>query len=129
MRAVVCTDATLAVVERPEPEPGHGQVRIEVVRCGICGSDLHARHGCDQWADLAAKAGYDRFARSAQPIVFGHEFSGEVAEHGPGCRRGLATGTPVVALPLLRGQRASTRSGSRSTLPAPTRSSWWSRSR
>lgn len=104
MRAVVCTDATLAVVERPEPEPGRGQVRIEVVRCGICGSDLHARHGCDQWADLAAKAGYDRFARSDQPIVFGHEFSGEVAEHGPGCRRGLATGTPVVALPLLRGQ-------------------------
>ena len=28
--------------------------------------------------------GYDRFGRSDQPLVFGHEFSGEVAEYGPG---------------------------------------------
>jgi threonine dehydrogenase-like Zn-dependent dehydrogenase len=103
MRAVVCTNAELEVVERPEPVPGRGQVRIQVLRCGICGSDLHARHGIDAWADLAARAGYDRFGRSDEPIVFGHEFCGEVAEHGPGCRRGSPTGTHVVALPLLRG--------------------------
>jgi len=103
MRAVACTNGELEVVERPDPVPGRGQVRIEVLRCGICGSDLHARHGCDQWADLAARLGYDRFARSDQPIVFGHEFCGEVAEHGPGCRRSSPTGTRVVALPLLRG--------------------------
>ncbi|HYP48111.1 MAG TPA: alcohol dehydrogenase catalytic domain-containing protein, partial [Thermoleophilaceae bacterium] len=54
-------------------------------------------------ADLAARAGYDRFARSEQQIVFGHEFCGQVAEHGPGCRKGSPTGTRVVALPLLRG--------------------------
>jgi threonine dehydrogenase-like Zn-dependent dehydrogenase len=35
--------------------------------------------------------------------VFGHEFSGEVAEYGTGCKRDLPTGTPVVALPLVRG--------------------------
>jgi threonine dehydrogenase-like Zn-dependent dehydrogenase len=104
MRAVVCSNAELEVVERPEPVPGRGQVRIEVLRCGICGSDLHARHGCDAWADLAARAGYDRFARSEEKIVFGHEFCGQVAEHGPRCRRGSATGTRVVALPLLRGR-------------------------
>jgi threonine dehydrogenase-like Zn-dependent dehydrogenase len=103
MRAVVCSNAELEVLERPEPIPGRGQVRIEVLRCGICGSDLHARHGCDAWADLAARAGYDRFARSEQEIVFGHEFCGQVAEHGPGCRKGSPTGTRVVALPLLRG--------------------------
>lgn len=103
MRAVVCTRAELDVVERPEPVPGRGQVRVTVLRCGICGSDLHARHGCDAWADMAARAGYHRFARSDEPIVFGHEFSGEVAEHGPGCRRSTPAGTPVVALPLLRG--------------------------
>jgi threonine dehydrogenase-like Zn-dependent dehydrogenase len=102
MRAVVCQNAELDVVERPEPTPGRGQVRIEVLRCGICGSDLHARHGTDAWADLAARAGYDRFGRSHEPIVFGHEFSGAVAEHGPGCRRTTPTGTPVVAFPLLR---------------------------
>ncbi len=105
MRAVVCSNAELAVVERPEPVPGRGQVRIEVMRCGICGSDLHARHGCDAWAELAARAGYDRFARSEQEIVFGHEFCGEVAEHGPHCRRSSPAGTRVVALPLLRGSR------------------------
>jgi threonine dehydrogenase-like Zn-dependent dehydrogenase len=103
MRAVVCSNAELEVVERPEPVPGRGQVRIEVLRCGICGSDLHARHGCDAWAELAARAGYDRFARSGEEIVFGHEFCGEVAEHGPRCRKGSPTGTRVVALPLLRG--------------------------
>ncbi len=92
MRAVVCTNAELEVVDRPEPEPGRGQVRLEVLRCGICGSDLHARHGIDEWADLAARAGYDRFGRSDEPIVFGHEFCGEVAEYGPKCAR--ATSRP-----------------------------------
>ena len=105
MRAVECSNAELRVAERPEPVPGRGQVRLEVLRCGICGSDLHARHGCDQWADLAARAGYHRFARSNERIVFGHEFCGEVAEHGPGCRKDSPTGTHVVALPLLRGRQ------------------------
>lgn len=103
MRAVACRHGELNLVERPEPEPGPGQVRIEVVRCGICGSDLHARHGIDEWASVAAQAGYDRVARSDQEVVFGHEFSGQVAEYGPGCRRELTEGTTVVALPLLRG--------------------------
>ena len=105
MRAVVCSNAELTVAERPEPVPGRGQVRIEVLRCGICGSDLHARHGCDEWAEMAARTGYDRFARSNEEIVFGHEFCGEVVEHGPHCRKGTPTGTRVVALPLLRGSR------------------------
>jgi threonine dehydrogenase-like Zn-dependent dehydrogenase len=103
MRAVICQNAELRVVERPEPVPANGQVRITTLRCGICGSDLHARHGIDDWADLTAHMGYERFGRSSEQVVFGHEFSGEVAEYGPGCRGTLPTGTPVVALPLLRG--------------------------
>jgi threonine dehydrogenase-like Zn-dependent dehydrogenase len=103
MKAVVCQNTELDVVERPEPIPGRGQVRLSVLRCGICGSDLHARHGLDDWADLAEQAGYARFGRSTEPIVFGHEFSGEVAEYGPGCAGTVPTGTPVVALPLIRG--------------------------
>ncbi len=102
MRSVTCTNAELAVVEGPEPTPAPGQVKIEVVRCGICGSDLHARHGMDDWAELADTLGYDRFARSETPVVFGHEFSGRVAEYGPGCRQEIATGAPVVALPIIR---------------------------
>lgn len=103
MRAVACQHGELDLVERPEPEPGPGQVRIEVSRCGICGSDLHARHGIDAWADVAARVGYERMGRSDQPVVFGHEFSGRVAEYGPKCREELAAGAPVVALPVLRG--------------------------
>src|SRR5271166_255908 len=105
MRAVICRNAELEAVERQDPVPGRGQVRIEVLRCGICGSDLHARHGCDAWADLAARMGYERFARSDEPIVYGHEICGLVAEHGPACRASLPAGTHVVALPLLRGSR------------------------
>ena len=102
MKAVVCQHAELEVVDRPEPEPAKGQVRLSVLRCGICGSDLHARTGIDDWAELAERAGYDRFGRSEEPVVFGHEFSGELAEYGPGCEQQLPTGTPVVALPLIR---------------------------
>jgi threonine dehydrogenase-like Zn-dependent dehydrogenase len=102
MRAVVCQHANLQVTDLPEPVPQKGQVRLEVVRCGICGSDLHARTGMDDWAQMATRTGYERFGRSSEPIVFGHEFSGRVAEHGPGCRRDVAEGTPVVAFPLLR---------------------------
>ena len=103
MRAVVCRHAELEVDDLPEPTPARGQVRVEVLRCGICGSDLHARHGIDEWAEMAARTGYDRFGRSDEAVVFGHEFSGTVAEYGPACRAKLPTGTPVVALPLIRG--------------------------
>jgi threonine dehydrogenase-like Zn-dependent dehydrogenase len=104
MRAVTCTNAELAVADLPEPVPARGQVRLEVLRCGICGSDLHARHGLDQWADMAERIGYDRFGRSTQSIVFGHEFCGSVAEYGPKTRKGTPTGAPVVAMPLLRSE-------------------------
>jgi threonine dehydrogenase-like Zn-dependent dehydrogenase len=102
MRAVVCQHAELRVEDLDEPTPLKGQVRLEVERCGICGSDLHARTGIDEWAGLAEHMGYDRFGRSTEPVVFGHEFSGRVAEYGPGCEQTLPTGTPVVALPLIR---------------------------
>ncbi|HEX6389480.1 MAG TPA: zinc-binding dehydrogenase [Solirubrobacteraceae bacterium] len=105
MRAVICQNAELRVDEIDEPVPARGQVRLEVLRCGICGSDLHARHGIDNWADLSQRMGYDRFGRSEQPVVFGHEFCGQVAEYGPKARKTVATGTPVVALPLLRGSQ------------------------
>jgi threonine dehydrogenase-like Zn-dependent dehydrogenase len=102
MRAVVCEHGELAVEDVAERPLEPGQVRLEVLRCGICGSDLHARHGLDAWASMAERAGYDRFGRSDQKVVFGHEFSGAVAEYGPQTRRRVATGAPVVALPIIR---------------------------
>ena len=102
MKAVSCQQAELSVVERETPTPGKGQVLIDVLRCGICGSDLHARHHCDELAEVMAETGYDDFMRSEESVVFGHEFCGEVAEHGPGCRKTAPAGAPVVAVPLLR---------------------------
>jgi threonine dehydrogenase-like Zn-dependent dehydrogenase len=105
VRAVVCRNAELEVSDLPEPTPAPGQVRLSVLRCGICGSDLHARHGIDEWATLAERMGYDRFGRSTDGVVFGHEFCGEVAEYGPGCSADVPTGATVVALPLIRGPK------------------------
>jgi threonine dehydrogenase-like Zn-dependent dehydrogenase len=102
VKAVTCRHGGLEVQDLPDPTPAPGQVRLEVVRCGICGSDLHARHGIDDWAEMSIKAGYHRFGRSDQAIVFGHEFSGAVAEYGPNTRSKLPPGAPVVALPLVR---------------------------
>jgi threonine dehydrogenase-like Zn-dependent dehydrogenase len=102
MRAVSCKATQLDVVERLTPAPETGQVLIDVLRCGICGSDLHARVHCDDMADVARETGYRDFMRSDQEVVLGHEFCGEIVDHGPGARKALATGTMVVALPLLR---------------------------
>jgi threonine dehydrogenase-like Zn-dependent dehydrogenase len=102
MKAVGCREEKLEVVEMPAPRPEKGQVLVEVLRCGICGSDLHARHHCDELAGVMAEAGYDGFMRSSQQVVFGHEFCGTVAEYGPGCRGEVPVGAPVVALPLRR---------------------------
>jgi threonine dehydrogenase-like Zn-dependent dehydrogenase len=102
MKAVTCTNAKLEVVDRPTPTPAKGQLLLSVLRCGICGSDLHARRHCDELADTMAESGYPDFMRSEQSVVFGHEFCGEVLDHGPGTRKAPRAGTPVVAVPLVR---------------------------
>jgi threonine dehydrogenase-like Zn-dependent dehydrogenase len=100
MLAVTCTQSELSVGEVDLPAPERGQLVLDVVRCGICGSDLHARHHADAVADMAAETGYDGFMRPSERIVLGHEFSGIVTERGKGSK--LAEGTPVVSFPLLR---------------------------
>jgi threonine dehydrogenase-like Zn-dependent dehydrogenase len=102
MKAVACTHATLEVVDHPTPVPATGQLLIEVLRCGICGSDLHARNHCDELADVMSETGYPDFMRSHQSVVFGHEFCGEVLDHGPRTRKAIRAGTPVVAVPLVK---------------------------
>ena len=102
MKAVVCQDTELEVREQPDPVPGPGQVLLEVVRAGICGSDLHARKHADQLADLASGIGYHDVMRPHESVVMGHEFSGRVLDYGPSTRKPWATGTPVVALPMIQ---------------------------
>ncbi len=102
MKAVVCRNAELDVVDLPDPEPYPRQVVVTVTGCGICGSDLHSRFHADAQADVLAEAGYHGFMRSAQRVVMGHELCGEIADYGPKSARKLAVGTAVVAVPLVR---------------------------
>src|SRR3954451_13858823 len=102
MKAVACQKGVLDVVEMPAPVPGPGQVLLDVVRCGICGSDLHARLHGDELAEVAAEIGYPELMRSDQRVVMGHEFSGLVASYGADTRKRVDPGAPVVAMPLIR---------------------------
>jgi threonine dehydrogenase-like Zn-dependent dehydrogenase len=102
MKAVTCRKGELEVTERPAPILEKGHLLLEVVRCGICGSDLHARHHADAMAEAASAAGYDQAMRFDDEVVFGHEFCGEVLEHGPRTPRKIKAGTLVVAMPLVR---------------------------
>ena len=97
MRAVTCEKGVLEVAEVADPTPERGHVVLEVRACGICGSDLHAREHCDDVAEDAAASGYDAFMRSDQTVVMGHEFCGEVVDHGPRTPRRLKPGTLAVS--------------------------------
>lgn len=105
MRAVVCHQAQLTVEDLPDLTPTRGQVLLDVERCGICGSDLHARTHCDETAADVAELGYDDFMRSTDRVVMGHEFVGTVADYGPRTRKTWSVGTRVVSLPVLRTDR------------------------
>jgi len=67
--------AGLELVERPEPSAGPDEVKIRVLRTGICGTDLHIE-SWDAWAAGAVNA----------PLIPGHEFCGEVVEVGAAVR-------------------------------------------
>ena len=63
--------------EFPVPEPGHGQVLVQVKASSICGSDIraiyreHLGHGPEAY----------------QNVIAGHEPCGQIVKVGPGCKR------------------------------------------
>jgi propanol-preferring alcohol dehydrogenase len=63
----------LSIAELPVPEPGPGEIRIRVLACGICRTDLHVIEG-----DLPARK---------LPVVPGHQVVGIVDACGGGSRR------------------------------------------
>lgn len=91
-------EGNVSIGEAPEPACGEGRVKIEVRFCGVCGTDLHVVH--------------DTFP-SYPPVILGHEFSGIVAEAGPGVMN-VAVGDAVTVFPasaVICGKCAYCRSG------------------
>jgi len=60
-------------VDREEPVPGPGQVRVDVSCCGVCRTDLHLAEG-----DLPPRRA---------SVTPGHEVVGRVSARGPGADR------------------------------------------
>lgn len=102
MKAVSCLEGELSVVDLPAPQPARGQLLLNVSRCGICGSDLHAKDHAGELVEVMNAVGYPDFMRTDTPVVMGHEFCGEVAERGRGVAKEFTPGALVVAFPLLR---------------------------
>ncbi|MEV0819774.1 alcohol dehydrogenase catalytic domain-containing protein [Nonomuraea rubra] len=84
MRAALATgvDTPLSLIEREIPEPGPGEVLVQVTACGLCFTDLNLLRG------------HYPFARF--PVVPGHEITGTVAALGSGVT-GLSVGDAVGA--------------------------------
>lgn len=102
MKSVFCQNAALRVEDRTTKlEPGKGHVLLEVVRCGICGSDLHMQKHCDHMYHLAKRVGFNGVAQSSDEFVMGHEFCGKVLDYGPKTRKRFKPDTLVCAMPLL----------------------------
>ncbi len=72
MRAMVLRRAgeRLAMEERPDPQPGPGQIRVRIEACGVCRTDLHVVDG--------------ELPGIEPPIIPGHEIVGRVEAAGEG---------------------------------------------
>jgi L-iditol 2-dehydrogenase len=66
--SVYVGDGVLEVHDVPVPEPGPGEVLVEIAQCGICGTDLHFV--------------LERIARPGS--VLGHEWAGTIVATGAG---------------------------------------------
>lgn len=65
-----------AIREVPVPEPGPGEVLVQVQAASVCGTDVHIERW-DAWAQ----------ANVRPPLVFGHEMAGLVVARGEGATR------------------------------------------
>ena len=113
MKALVKTQkgvGHLCLMDMPEPEPGPGEVLIEVHASGICGTDVHVKNDVfPYWP----------------PVILGHEFSGVVVRLGPGCKY-YKEGARVVGEPHTRhcGQCYLCRTGNVQICPEKRSPGW-----
>jgi (R,R)-butanediol dehydrogenase/meso-butanediol dehydrogenase/diacetyl reductase len=79
-------DHTFRIEDRDPRAPAAGEVQLDVAYVGICGTDLHIKHGAMD-------------SRVSLPAIIGHEMSGTVAAVGPGVAD-WAPGDRVTVMPL-----------------------------
>src|SRR6266513_6117635 len=106
MRAVDIADGKLRVEERPDPEPGVGEILVRVRGAGLNGADMHQRKGR-----------YPAPPGSPQDIP-GLEFAGEVEATGPGASR-FQEGDRVMAVVGGGAQAELAVVHERTAMPAP----------
>jgi NADPH:quinone reductase-like Zn-dependent oxidoreductase len=109
MRAVVVTrhgpPEVLQVQQRPDPQPGRGQVRVAVEAAGL------------NFADVLARAGlYPDAPRP--PVVLGYEVAGTVDAVGPGVDS-VQPGDRVIAATRFGGQAELAVAAAVDTIPIP----------
>lgn len=85
MRAVTIADGALRTEERPDPEPGCGELLVRVEAAGLNG------------ADILQRAGFYPAPPGAPQDIPGMEFAGVVVECGPAAVR-YAPGDRVMAI-------------------------------
>ena len=96
------------LTEVPVPEPGPGEVLVEVAGNGLCHSDLQMAR---MPAEVAGALGWHL------PFTLGHEIAGHVAGWGPGVA-GYAEGEPVALVsPASCGECPACRLGHDSACP------------
>lgn len=101
MKAVVMRDKKLEVASIADPVPAQGELLVKTLACGICGSDLHMFHHCEPVLATFKRANLPIDFDTKQDVVFGHEFCGEILDHGPGSDKKLKVGTKVCSLPFV----------------------------
>lgn len=91
----------MVVDEIPDLTPAAGQVLVEPIACGICGSDLHTVDHAHDLVASAKAAGFAPFGFDPdQDLVMGHELSVRVVELGAGVTS-VVEGGAYAAMPFL----------------------------
>jgi NADPH:quinone reductase len=111
MRAVTIQDGRLVVEDRPDPQPGKGEVLVRVRGAGLNGADMLQRRG-----------GYPA-PPGSPPDIPGLELAGEVAALGPGATR-FEEGDRVMAVVGGGGQAELAVVHERAAMPVPDGLDW-----
>lgn len=80
----------------PEPEAGPGEVKLRVLYAGICGTDVHEYYEGPLFTPGRTP---HPLSGVTNPVILGHEMSGEVVEIGSGVS-GVRVGDLVAVEPL-----------------------------